>query len=253
MPDFTEHIAGMPCWIDTNVETRDQREALIKFYSALFGWTFEVGPVESGAYSTAFYKGRAVLAIGEQAGGQGDWVTYFSTDDIDQSVGRVKENGGQILIGPRQVKEFGFWAVAKDCTGAVHGLWQPASFPGFGAMFEANAPSWFGHVSEDAHAAVEYYQRVLGDGIGLHVEGEMQILRREGRWFASITEEDCSVIAPRWSPVFGVDSLDRFRDSVCDLGGRIIVEEMPVAGSTISTFQEPIMGSFVTVMADGSS
>lgn len=253
MPNFTGHIAGMPCWIDANVETRDQREALIEFYSALFGWTFEVGPVESGSYSTAFHKGKAVLAIGEQVGSQGNWVTYFSTDEIDQSVERVKENGGQILIGPRQVKEFGFWAVVKDCTGAVHGLWQPASFPGFGAMFETNVPSWFDHLSEDAHAASTYYQRVLGDGIELHVAGDMRILRREGRWFASITEGDCSAIPPHWSPVFLVDSLDQFKDSVRGLGGRIIVEEMPVAGNTISVFQEPVMGTFMKVMAADSN
>lgn len=253
MPNFTEHMAGMPCWIDASVETSDQREALIKFYSALFGWTFEASTAETGFYSIAHYDGQPVLAIGEQSGGQGHWTTYFSTDDIDQSVERVKENGGQVSMGPMRVMDFGLMALATDCTGAVHGLWQPSNFPGFGVMFETYAPSWFNHISENSHAASTYYQRVLGDGIELRIQGEMQILRREGRWFANISQEDCSIIPPHWSPVFAVDSFDRFRDSVRGLGGTIIGEEMPVLGNAILVFQEPIMGSSLTVMAANSN
>ena len=252
MTFFTEHAAGMPCWIDTNVETREQREALIAFYSALFGWTFEVGSAEIGFYSMGLNQGEPVLGIGQGPGGAGHLVTYFSTPDIALSLAQVKDHGGQLVMGPMQIMDKGTMALAMDSTGAMHGLWQPANFAGFGVMYEPNSPGWFDHVSENTDAASTYYLDILGNGTDLHVEGDMDVLRRGEQWFASLSKEDCSVIAPHWTPVFVVDSLDRFRNEVRKLGAQIIMEEMPVPGSAISVFQEPVMGSYMTVMAAGS-
>jgi predicted enzyme related to lactoylglutathione lyase len=248
---FTEHGAGMPCWVDANVETREQRESLIGFYSALFGWTFEVGSAETGFYSIARSAGQPVLGIGQGPGGAGHMVTYFSTPDIALSLERAKGKGGQLVMGPMQIMDQGTMALVMDSTGAMHGLWQPDKFAGFGVMYEPNSPGWFDHVSENTATAAGYYLEILANGIELHVEADMQILRR-GEWFASLTKEDCSVIAPHWTPIFVVDSLERFRNAVRELGGKIIVEEMPVPGSAISVFQEPVMGSYVTVMEEGS-
>jgi predicted enzyme related to lactoylglutathione lyase len=249
---FTEHAAGMPCWIDVNVETREQREGLIAFYSALFGWTFDEGAAETGFYSIAYHEGQPVLGIGQGPGGAGNMVTYFSTPDIALSLKRVKARAGQLVMGPMQIMDSGTMALVMDCTGAMHGLWQPTTFAGFGVMYEPSSPGWFDHVSENTEAASAYYLDILANETDLHVEGDMEILRRGEQWFASLSKEDCSVIPPHWTPIFVVDSLDRFRNEVRKLGGNIIVEEMRVPGSAISVFQEPVMGSYLTVMAGGS-
>ena len=49
-------------------------------------------------------------------------------------------------------------------------------------------------------------------------------------------------------PVFVVESLANTKAEVRRLGGTIIVEEMVVPGSIISIFQEPVVGSYITVM-----
>jgi predicted enzyme related to lactoylglutathione lyase len=247
---FTEHAAGKPCWVDVNVETSEEREALMAFYSALFGWTFEVGTPETGFYSRALHKGQPVMGIGQGPGGAGHLVTYFSTPDLDFTLQLVWAQGGQLVMGPMQIMDFGSMALVMDSTGAMHGLWQPDKFAGFGVMYEPNSPGWFDHVSEDTAAAAAYYVKILANGVELHSESDMQILKHADEWFASLTKEDCSVIPPHWNPIFVVDSLDRIKGDVKKLGGKIIVEEMPVPGSTISVFQEPVKGTYVTVMEE---
>ena len=251
MPTITEHAQGMPCWIDASVSTSVQREGLINFYSALFGWTFDVDAPETGFYSIARHDGRAVLGIGEQPGGRGQWITYFSTSDIQRTVERVKANGGQVFIPPMQVMDVGWMALATDPTGAVHGLWQPITFSGFEVVYEPNSPGWFDHVSEDTQIAGRYYENVLSNGIESDAQEDMTILRRGEQWFASLTRLDGTEKSAQWTPVFVVDSLDRIRTRVRELGGIIIVEEMPVPGSVISMFQDPIVGNYVTVMQAG--
>jgi len=253
MPAITEHAQGMPCWIDASVSTTEAREGLIDFYSALFGWSFDVDAPETGFYSIARHDGKAVLGIGEQPDGQGHWVTYFSTLDIERTVERVKANGGQVFFPPMQVMDVGWMALALDPTGAVHGLWQPITFPGFEVVYEPNAPGWFDHVSEDTQSAAKYYENVLGNGIESDPQEGMTILRRGEQWFASFSHEDSSHQSPQWTPVFVVDSLDRIRKRVRELGGTIIVEEVPVPGSAISIFKDPIVGTPLTVMQAGAN
>lgn len=253
MPVITEHAQGMPCWIDASVNTTEQREGLIDFYSSLFGWTFDVNTPETGFYSIARHNGKAVLGIGEQPDGQGRWVTYFSTADIGRAVGRAKENGAQVFFPPMQVMDVGWMALVLDPTGAVHGLWQPITFAGFEVVYEPNAPGWFDHVSEDTERAAKYYENVLSHGIEADSQESMTILRRGEQWFASLSREERSNQPPQWTPVFVVDSLDRVKNRVRELGGTIVVEEMPVPGSSISIFQDPIVGTYVTVMGAGDN
>ncbi len=251
MPVITEHAQGMPCWIDTSVSTSAQREGLIDFYSALFGWTFDVNTPETGFYSIARHNGKAVLGIGEHSDGRGAWVTYFSTSDIKRTIERVKANGGQVFFPPMQVMDVGWMALVMDPTGAVHGLWQPITFSGFEVVYEPNAPGWFDHVSEDMQGAAKYYENILSNGIEADPQEGMTILRRGEQWFASLTRLDSEEKSPQWTPVFVVDSLDRVRARVRELGGKVVVDELPVPGSAISIFQDPVVGTYVTVMQAG--
>ena len=206
---------------------------------------------ETGFYSIARHNGSAVLGIGEQSDGQGRWVTYFSTSDIDKACERATANGGQVFFPPMQVMDVGSMALVLDPTGAVHGLWQPNTFSGFEVFDESNTPGWFDHVSENTENASRYYQNVLSNGIEADVQEGMTILRRGEQWFASVSREDSSNQLPQWTPVFVVDSLERIRTRVRELGGTIILEEAPVPGSAISIFQDPIIGTYVTVMRAG--
>lgn len=251
MPIIKEHAPGMPCWIDSMVSNSEDRLALIDFFSSVFGWEFDMGTADMGYYSIARSNGEAVLGIGEQADGRGVWVTYFTTDDIQGACQMVSEQGGQIFFPPIQIMTLGWMALAMDPAGAIHGLWEPIDFHGFGVMYEPNSLGWFDHVSEDTDAVNKYYQRVLD--AGSMEEGEMKVLTRGDQWFASISHGNREEQPAQWMPVYVVDSLDRIKSKVRDLGGEIIIEEMEVPGSSISVFREPVMKNYITVMASSAN
>jgi predicted enzyme related to lactoylglutathione lyase len=252
MPLTPTHAPGSPCWIDASVATAQQRLALIDFYSRVFGWEFELGGPETGYYSIASSNGSPILGIGEQEGAEGRWVTFFSTDDIDAMAQRVKAFGGQVFLGPLDVMNLGRMALALDATGAVHGLWQPITFNGFGVMAEVNSIGWFDHVSENQQESAAYYTAVLGEEIALHAEGDMLVLMRGEEWFASLSHGDSDETPAQWMPVFVVSSLDQTKQTVRQLGGTIVVEQMDVPGSVIAIFRDPVVGSYITIMQSGA-
>ena len=239
----------MPCWIDVMVETEEQHHDLRAFLSTLFDWTWDLGGPEMGYYSIASLNGAPVLGLGRTEGGHGAPTTYFSTSDIDATVERGTELGATVVMPSSQVMELGFMAVLTDPSGASFGLWQPGTFHGFGVEYEVNAPGWFDHVSSDPQKAGEFYAGLTGFQL-TSMEGDMRILQNGEQWYASVSHSQAED-APHWQPIFVVDSLKRVHEVVPRHGGAILVEEMPVPGSAICVFTEPVNGTVMTVMAAG--
>ena len=136
MAKLDTHIIGIPDWVDVMVETTEQREALMSFYSSLYGWTWEVGGENMGYYSIAHSEGAPVMGLGQGPGGHGAMVPYFLTDDISASAETAAELGATVFMGPMEVPGAGIMALVTDPTGAVHGLWQEGEFKGFGVAYE---------------------------------------------------------------------------------------------------------------------
>jgi predicted enzyme related to lactoylglutathione lyase len=233
------------------VETTEQREGLMNFYSALYGWTWDVGDEMMGYYSIANSDGAPVMGLGQGEGSTGAMTPYFTTEDIDASVATATEHGGTVFMGPMEVPGAGIMALASDPTGAVHGLWQAREFKGFGVAYEPNAPGWFDHSSADPAAASAYYQALTGH-TEIQPEPGMRVLNNGEQWFASISENMAPDSGPHWNSIYVVNTLAAARAKVKELGGTIVLEEMPVPGSAISAFNEPVMKTTVTIMGAGS-
>ena len=159
MPKIESHANGMPCWVDVMVETSEQRQAVMDFYSSLYGWTWDVNGEEMGYYSIANLEGSPVMGVGQGPGGAGAMVPYFATDDIDASLAKATELGGTVIMGRQEVPFTGVMALVADPTGAMHGLWQPTGFNGFGVVYEVGSPGWFDHASNEPDKASGLLQR----------------------------------------------------------------------------------------------
>lgn len=250
MVDIDEHATGVPIWIDAMVASAEELAALKEFYSGVFSWTWDHGPAETGYYSIARHHGRAVMGLGQMEATSGTILTYFSTGDTASSVALAETLGATVIVGPTPIMDLGTMALLLDPTGAVHGLWQPREFHGFGALYEVNAPGWFDHVSADPAAAARYYGALTGHAL-LEPEPGLRILTIGDEWFASLSSPQVLAGQTHWNPVFIVNSLAETRDAVIAGGGTVLVEEMPVPGSAISAFLEPVCGNVLTVMRMG--
>lgn len=101
------------------------REASVRFYFDLFGWTageaHEFGP--AGTYQIFNYDGLSRGGIMRAPEGmRPGWLFYFAVNGIDEAVRRVQNAGGVVFFGPQEVPG-GAWIInARDPQGAFFGL-----------------------------------------------------------------------------------------------------------------------------------
>lgn len=241
----------MPSWVDVMVANDEQHHDTRAFLSALFDWTWELGTAETGFYAIAAANGAPVLGLGQMPGATGAMTTYFATSSIEDSLKEAEQRGATVVMPAMQVMEAGTMAVLLDPSGGPYGLWQANQFTGFGVMYEVNAPGWFDHVSADPQRDGEYYAAVTGHQL-TPMEGDMRILQNGEQWFASISHAQQDEKA-QWKPIYVVDTLERIHETVPRHGGAIVIPEMPVPGSAICVFSEPVNGTLMTVMRAGAA
>jgi predicted enzyme related to lactoylglutathione lyase len=99
-------------------------DAAQAFWSSLFGWEFGT-PMPEMDYRMARIDDTSGAAI---AGGEGKKHpnVYLSTDDIDASLAKVRDLGGE--AGDKMpVPAMGWFAACKDDQGTEFHLWQTDS------------------------------------------------------------------------------------------------------------------------------
>jgi len=110
--------------------TVDNAEQLRDFYAGVVGWKampFDMGDYEDYAMASP-ESGTAVAgichALGRNAELPSQWLIYFTVEDLEASVSRCLESGGEVLAQPRQAGQSGSYAVIRDPAGAVCALFQ---------------------------------------------------------------------------------------------------------------------------------
>ena len=145
MPDRTSHPPGTISW--TDLATTDA-EGAKTFYGSLLGWEYEDMPAGGDAiYSMAKLRGRSAAAISSQQADEAaqgipsHWNLYVTVEDLEATVGKVAEAGGQVLAEPFDVMDVGRMAVIAEPSGAALCLWQPGGSIGAEVVNEPGAMS----------------------------------------------------------------------------------------------------------------
>jgi uncharacterized protein len=93
------------------------------FWGGLFGWNIGASMMEGMEYrmfQTADDQGGAIMSSDMPGGAP---IVYFDTDDIDASVAKVRELGGQ-AEDKQPVPTHGWFATCVDTEGTNFSLWQ---------------------------------------------------------------------------------------------------------------------------------
>ncbi|MFI9756829.1 VOC family protein [Streptomyces sp. NPDC051963] len=134
---------GTPCWADAMFS---DVEGAKSFYGDVLGWTFGEASTEYGNYTQAYVDGKAVAAVVPPMPGQEEqsqWCLYLASPDAAATAGKIRDNGGQVVMEPMQVGDFGTMCLASDPGGVVFGVWQAGTHEGFEApMDQAGAFCW---------------------------------------------------------------------------------------------------------------
>ncbi|MEA2160250.1 MAG: uncharacterized protein QOD66_2630 [Solirubrobacteraceae bacterium] len=101
-------------------------EASASFYAELFGWS--VTPVEGFGMPYMTIQTRDGRTNGGvRAASETEpcyWLVYFGTDDVQASLARISELGGNAIMGPMEIGEAMSLGAASDPQGAVFALYQ---------------------------------------------------------------------------------------------------------------------------------
>jgi predicted enzyme related to lactoylglutathione lyase len=129
MGETAKTAPGSVIWVDLTVPDAG---AIRDFYSAVVGWRpqgldmggyddFNMIPPDGDAPAAGICHAR-----GENADLPPQWLVYITVADLDESVKRCLELGGQVIAGPRLMNGAGF-CVIRDPAGAAAALYAPAA------------------------------------------------------------------------------------------------------------------------------
>jgi uncharacterized protein len=93
------------------------------FWTGVFGWQFadsQMPDLDYRMVQVSDDQGGAVYPDDEAGSGV---IVYFDTDDIDASLAKVRDSGGQ-AEDKAPVPGFGWFARCQDTEGNAFSLWQ---------------------------------------------------------------------------------------------------------------------------------
>jgi len=130
MAQFDIPKPGEICWRE--LATKDLTAAL-EFYSKLFGWKLEQTKVSQMEYKEIIVDGVAyggMMAIDENWGPEAPpshWNTYVAVKNTDETVEKIKANGGSVKVPPFDAPGVGRMSVVADPSGAAFSVIQFAA------------------------------------------------------------------------------------------------------------------------------
>lgn len=107
-----------------------------KFYSTVFGWKASdvpemeyvmLGTTESDENGMPKQPGAINGGMMKRQDPLKHPVVTIDVENIDDALGKVKKNGGQVVREKLSIGDMGFTAYIRDSEGNVIGLWQNPS------------------------------------------------------------------------------------------------------------------------------
>lgn len=122
-----QKIIGAFEWADLTIENAEEVK---DFYQQVIGFT--TTDVNMGDYNDFCMNsptdGQTKVGICHAKGTNKNippqWMIYFNVEDLDQSMQSVKEQGGEIIDGPKGNSESGRYCFIKDPSGAHCALYE---------------------------------------------------------------------------------------------------------------------------------
>ncbi len=224
-----KYAPGSFCWADLVAK---EVSVAKDFYTALFGWTFEDRPVMEEAVYTIFWKdGKQTCAMFGmfpgmlESGHPSFWQSYVSVENVDETVKKAAELGGQAAQEPCDVFDAGRMAMIRDPGEAFLCLWQPKAHKGADIMNEPGALNWNELLTKDVERAGSFYAELFGwtgtvmpDPSG----GDYTVFMSGEEPRAGMIElqPEMGEMPPHWGVYFQVENFDAALEKAISLGGQ---------------------------------
>ncbi len=244
------YVPGTFCAVDLATTDPDGAK---RFYGGLFGWEAEdVSPGEGMTYTILRLNGDAVGGMFEQpaasreAGAPPHWISYVSSDDVDETARRAGELGGEVVQEPFDILDVGRMAAVKDPTGSGVAVWQAGTYAGSTRVNEPGFLTWNELATNDTSAALAFYERLFGwsseamDTGGGPPYVVIRVSQRSNGGVRPLSpDEEQAGIPPYWVPYFAVESLDATFERCGELGGAKVLGPIEMPAGRIGALRDP--------------
>ncbi|MGW0822038.1 VOC family protein [Streptomyces sp. NPDC002845] len=239
---------GVPCWVDAQLP---DVEAGKRFYGELFGWSFRTSQAPQspqdahGASVWAYRDGDVVAGLVRKLDGRMPtvWTLYFAAPDAVAFAERVRAAGGQVISVPTRVGALGTMVLATDPEGAVFGLWEAGTHPGFGRRHTPGAFSWAELYARDVETANSFYGNLFHEALfGPDADPDF------GR--AALTDVFPAEMPPHFLVHFGVEDCEAALGTVSRLGGRVQVPPFDASYGRVAVVTDSQGASFALLQRE---
>ena len=122
---------GSLSWFDLTIPNAEE---VRDFYSKVIGWKYQPVPMENGKYNDynmiAPESDLTVTGVCHAKGVNknlpAQWMLYFTVKDLDKCVDECNSSGGKVIVGSKEMGNYGRYCVIEDPAGAVCALFEPA-------------------------------------------------------------------------------------------------------------------------------
>jgi len=231
-----------------------------EFFVKLFGWTTEVWDTEKAGTYTMFKHGDGmtfggIVQLNQEHGAPSHWISYISTEDVDDFCSRATDLGATIDVQPADIPSVGRWAIMADSQGARFSpfmeaertpIVEPESVQTHGGI------AWNELMTADTAAAIAFYTRMFGwttevMDVGT---GPYTLLRNGSTLIGGIGQKPDDMPASAWTIYFEVDDIDRAVTEIETLGGHVLFPPMEVpAVGRLSWATDPTGATFAVIQS----
>jgi uncharacterized protein len=228
MATLTQHAPGTFCWPELLTTDRDGAK---KFYTSLFGWTFQDNPTGPATAYTIFKLGGRDVAgcfqmTAEMEGMAPNWMSYVAVESADRAAQKAKQLGGRVTKEPFDVPEVGRMAALQDPSGAHFCLWQSSKHPGVGVLDEPGALCWTELLTADPGKAAPFYTQLFGwKDEAWPGPKPYTVFKNGDKMTAGMMRKppEMGEAPSRWMPYMQVEACDRSAARAQQLGAAIVM------------------------------
>lgn len=245
-PPTQDRHPGKVVWVDLVTPDLD---AAKRFYSGLFGWTFQDVHTGQKDFVLALLGDRPVGGLvrrspsGENR--QPHWLTFIAVRDVAEAERQALSHGGKVLSKTRDYPQRGRQEILEDPQGAVFAVLESKNGDPADFVAEPGDWIWSSLITSDANAGGAFYQSLFdyeifdltGDDDRQHL-----LLASDGYARASANQipADRAKRRPHWLNFVRVTSVKDMAAKAVALGGRVLVEPHPDrSGDMVALVADP--------------
>lgn len=205
------------------------------FYAGVFGWTFEEVEGTQRNYATISHNGQMIGGVfefdqAEKQTSTGEWIPVFSVSDVDAAAAATKSSGGTVVVGPRDMPDWGYAFLGRDPREAVFFALRSAEGDPPETEPVVNGFLWSELWTDDLESSAAFYGSVLDftveDG-DVDFDQPYKLFKNGDTVRGGVMEIENPEVRPHWVPFIKVDDVSTTVEKAREAGARVIIEPHP--------------------------